>query len=308
MTYEKIVLVTRKTRLANLIERFNTTDQARFYLEQAGLDFSDYAREHDTYERALDHLKRSLELRDMQQQTIDRSLLPTFRFDPDDLVVTLGGNGLVANTAKYVGLLPIIPVNPEPERFDSILLPFGASQARTAVERVLAGVANTRAVTLAQVDLSDGQRLLAFNDFFIGARTHVSSRYRVTWNGRSEDQSSSGIIVSTGAGSTGWLTSVFNMAAGVSAFTGGASGKPIRMEWNDPRLVFAVREPFRSQRWSASIVAGLVEPDQSLRIESMMSTEGVLFSDGVESDYLAFGAGAVATIHAAPERVRLVWP
>ena len=99
MTYDKIVLVTRKTRLANLIDRFNTMDQARFYLVQAGLDFSDYAREDDAYERALAYLKRSLELRDVQQQTIDRSLLPTFRFAPGDLVVTLGGNGLVANTA-----------------------------------------------------------------------------------------------------------------------------------------------------------------------------------------------------------------
>ena len=308
MTYEKIVLVTRKTRLANLIDRFNTTDQARFYLEQAGLDFSDYAREQDTYERALDYLKRSLELRDMQLQTIDRSLLPTFRFHPSDLVVTLGGNGLVANTAKYVGTTPIIPVNPEPERFDAVLLPFAVSQARTVVERVIAEVAHLRPVTLAQVDLSDGQRLLAFNDFFIGARTHVSSRYRLTWSGRTEDQSSSGIIVSTAAGSTGWLTSVFNMAAGVSAFTGGRSGRPIRLDWNDSRLVFAVREPFASQRWSATIVAGLVEPRQVLRVESMMSTEGVLFSDGVESDYLAFGAGLVATVQAAPERVRLVWP
>ena len=308
MTYSKIVLVTRRTRLANLIDRFNTIDQARFYLERAGLDFSDYAREHDSYERALDHLKRSLDLRQMQQQTIDRSLLPTFRFDQEDLVVTLGGNGLVANTAKYVGQLPIVPVNPEPDRFDPILVPFAVSRARTVVEQVVTGAAQTRAVTLGQVDLSDGQRLLAFNDFFIGARTHVSSRYRVTWSGRTEDQSSSGIIVSTGAGSTGWLASIFNMAAGVSAFTGGAPGKSIRLEWNDPRLLFAVREPFASQRWSASIVAGLVEPDQSLRIESMMSTEGVLFSDGVESDYLAFGAGLVATIHAAPEQVRLVWP
>ena len=146
------------------------------------------------------------------------------------------------------------------------------------------------------------------HDPLSAARRWRFSRYRVTWSGRTEDQSSSGIIVSTGAGSTGWLASIFNMAAGVSAFTGGAPGKSIRLEWNDPRLLFAVREPFASQRWSASIVAGLVEPDQSLRIESMMSTEGVLFSDGVESDYLAFGAGLVATIHAAPEQVRLVWP
>ena len=98
------------------------------------------------------------------------------------------------------------------------------------------------------------------------------------------------------------------MAAGVSVFTGGTPGRPIKLDWNDRRLVFAVREPFVSQRWRASIVAGLVEPRQALRVESMMSTEGVLFSDGVESDYLAFGAGLVATIQAAPERVRLVCP
>ena len=50
--------------------------------------------------------------------------------------------------------------------------------------------------------LNDGQRLLAFNDFLIGHRTHVSARYRLTWHGRTETQSSSGILVSTGAGST----------------------------------------------------------------------------------------------------------
>ena len=237
--------------------------------------------------------------------------------------MTLRGNGLVANTATNVGALPIIPLNqeadrcraptwewgePEPARFDAILVPFTVPQARAVGTRVIAGAARAREVTLAQVDLSDGQRLLAFNDFFVGARTHVSSRYRLTWGDKTEDQSSSGIIVSTGAGSTGWMTSVFNMAAGVSAFAGGAPGRPVSLEWNDPRLVFAVREPFRSQRWNATIVAGLVDPGDSLRIESMMSTEGVLFSDGIESDYLAFGAGLVATIRAAPDRARLIWP
>ena len=77
--FEKIVLVTRKTRLAELVERLNTRAQARFYLEHAGQDFEDYAREDDTYRRALDGLRGALSL-GLPVQQVDRSLVPTFLF------------------------------------------------------------------------------------------------------------------------------------------------------------------------------------------------------------------------------------
>src|SRR5262249_4265686 len=130
--YKKIVIVTRKTRLQELVERFNTRSQAKFYIEHAGGDFADYEREDDAYCRALDVLRRSLDF-EMPQQLVDRSLVPTFQFQKQDLVVTLGQDGLVANTAKYVSSQPIVAVNPEPGRFDGILLPFLPDQARSAV-------------------------------------------------------------------------------------------------------------------------------------------------------------------------------
>jgi hypothetical protein len=69
---------------------------------------------------------------------------------------------------------------------------------------------------MARATLGDGQSLLAFNDLLVGRKTHVSARYHLIMHGRrSEDQSSSGIIVSTDAGFTGWLSSVLNGAAGV---------------------------------------------------------------------------------------------
>ena len=58
--YEKLVIVTRRTRLEELIARFNTPGQARFYIEHAGGDFGDYEREHDAYRRALDRVRREL--------------------------------------------------------------------------------------------------------------------------------------------------------------------------------------------------------------------------------------------------------
>lgn len=127
----------------------------------------------------------------------------------------------MANTAKYVSSQPIVAVNPDPTRYDGILLPFLPKQATQAIETVLKGQARIRAVTLAEAKMNDGQRLLAFNDLFLGAQSHVSARYRIHWNQRQEPQSSSGVLVSTGAGSTGWMSSVFNMASGVARLVGG---------------------------------------------------------------------------------------
>lgn len=303
--FEKIVVVTRKTRLQELIERFNTKTQAKFYLEHAGGDFADYATEDDTYrqcvERVLTHVNVGVKL-----HCIDRTLVPTYFFAPTDLIVTIGQDGIVANCAKYVGGQPILAVNPDPERFDGILLPFTMHHLRPTVEATLAHRAAVQRVTLARVTLNDGQTLLAFNDFFLGAQSHVSARYRIGINRCTEAQSSSGLIVSTGAGSTGWLSSICNMAAGLTKATGGTPGKRMQLTWDDRRLFFAVREPFVSKHSHADVVSGVIADAQELVVESMMPSNGVIFSDGVESDYLAFNAGFTAKIRAADQRATLV--
>lgn len=303
--YKKLVIVTRKTRLQELVERFNTRSQAKFYIEHAGGDFADYEKEEDAYRRALELLCQSLQF-EMPQQLVDRSLVPTFQFLPEDLVVTLGQDGLVANTAKYVENQPIVAVNPEPERFDGILLPFLPEQTERAVGRVLEGKAKVREVTLAEARLKDGQRLLAFNDLFIGARSHVSALYKIGWGKKLEIHSSSGVLVATGAGSTGWVSSTFNMAAGIAAFCGRGFPAPAPMPWEDRRLLFVVREPFLSRHSQAGIVAGVLESGQELAMESLMPSGGVIFSDGMEADYLQFNSGAVAALRVAEQRAHLV--
>jgi len=303
--FDKIVLVTRKTRLEELIERFNTKAQAQFYIERAAGDFSAYVFEHDAYQRSLEIVRRSIET-GLKIQVMDRALAPTYLFSKNDVVVTLGQDGLVANTAKYVGGQPILAVNPDAERFDGILLPFEPAGLRAGLERTIAGKAAVRAVTLAEAKLKDGQRLLAFNDLFIGAGTHVSARYRIRYGDKRENHSSSGIIVSTGAGSTGWMSSIFNETSGILSFLGGAPVKPVRMEWEEERLLFVVREPFVSRHSQAAIVAGALLPNSPLALESQMPAGGVIFSDGIEADHLDFNSGAIANIRIAPEKANLV--
>jgi NAD kinase len=305
--FEKIVLVTRKTRLDELVERFNTRAQAEFYIEHSGGDFSTYVAEHDAYQRSLERVRRSIEV-GLKIQVMDRAIVPTYVFSKQDLIVTLGQDGLVANTAKYVGGQPILGVNPDPERFDGILLPFLPDGLSAHLERVLTGKAALRTVTLAEAKLMDGQRLLAFNDLFIGASSHISARYRIRLGDKRENHSSSGIIVSTGAGSTGWMSSIFNETSGILAFLGGSGVTPIRMEWEENRLLFVVREPFISRHSQATIVAGAILPNAPLALESQMPTGGVIFSDGMEADRLEFNSAAIANVGVAPEKANLVVP
>jgi len=305
--YEKIVLVTRKTRLEGLVERFNTRAQARFYIEHSGGSFGLYEKEHETYQASLTSLRRALE-EIAKLQLIERGYLPNFLFSETDLIVTIGIDGLVVNTAKYLNGQPLVAVNPDPHHIDGVLLPFNIDSAPTAVKLVMAGKAKIRPISMAQASLNDGQSLLAFNDLFIGVKSHVSARYRIRVGKQEEYQSSSGIIVSTGAGSTGWLSSLFNMANGMQAVFGQSSAtlKAPTPAWESDQLIFVVREPFISRTSGASIVCGAITSSAPLLLESQNPEGGVIFSDGVESDYLAFNAGSIAEIGISPRKTKLV--
>ncbi len=313
MDYEKIILVTRKTRLEGLIERFNTLGQAKFYIEHSGGKFSLYEEEHARYQQALSALRASLQ-RLSKLHEIERSFLPNFIFTPSDLVVTIGIDGLVVNTAKYLDGQPVIAVNPDPEHVDGILLPFDVRSAVPAVQNALKGQIQIRQISMAETILNDGQSLLAFNDFFVGAKSHVSARYAIRFGSQEEHHSSSGVIVSTGIGSTGWLSSLFNMANGMYEIFAPAKQEktklqtlpPLRMKWESDRLVFVVREPFVSKTSGAEIVGGLVTSEFPLAIESEMAEGGVIFSDGVEADFLPFNSGTIATISLAKRKTQLV--
>ncbi|MCL6614155.1 MAG: sugar kinase [Firmicutes bacterium] len=308
LTEKKIVLIKRRTRLDDLVARFNTVQQAKFYIEHLGADFGDYLQEHETYAKALAEAQEILG-RLGRVQTVDRSFVPNFIFGPDDLVVVIGQDGLVANTLKYLTNQLLIGVNPDPERWDGVLLPFKVRDLHRIVPEVFKGRRPIKEITMARASLKDGQTLYAVNDFFIGQKTHVSARYRISYGGLSEDQSSSGIIVSTGLGSTGWFTSILTGAAGLVNSVGGRKLRiqsENRFSWDSDYLYFAVREPFPSKRTGTEIVFGKITKTSPLFVLSMMGENGVIFSDGMENDFLAFNSGVEAMITLAEKKGRLV--
>ena len=303
----KIVLVTRRTRLEELIQRFNTEGQARFYIEHLGADFGDYQLEQQRYGAAERETLNLLELHGRVQK-IDRALVPNFVFGPQDTVVALGQDGLVANVLKYLDGQPLIGVNPDPRRYEGVLLPFTVADLRTLLPAVFATRRPVREITMAQAALNTGEVLYAVNDLFIGPKTHTSARYEIQVNGQGEQQSSSGIIVSTGLGSTGWLRSVLAGANGIVASVSAHLENPaiISMPWEADYLCFSVREPWPSRTSAAQITFGQVSTAAPLTLISQMPENGVIFSDGIEADFIQFNSGTRAEITVADRRGRLV--
>ena len=301
----KLILVKRKTRLEELVTRFNTVEQARFYVERLGSDFTDYQNEDAVYKQALRAAEEALSEAG-RLQVVSREYVPNFIFGKQDIVVAVGQDGLVANTLKYLDNQPLIGVNPDPARWDGALLPFQVEDLRVLLTDVFAGRRPIAEVSMAKATLNDGQALYAVNDLFIGQKTHVSARYHIQYDQACEYQSSSGIIVSTGLGATGWLKSVVAGAAGITGAGDDISVPAGREAWGSDYLHFTVREPFPSRTTGAGIVFGRISEARPMKITSYMPENGVIFSDGVESDFLEFRSGVSAEISVAEKKGRLV--
>ena len=168
----KVILVTRKTRLEDLIRKYNTAEQAKFYIEHLGADFSDYIREDEAYKKAVAAVVQAAEAY-ARVQRIDREFLPNMIFGRQDIVIAVGQDGLVANILKYLDGQPLIGVNPEPDRWDGVLLPFEAGDTERVLLQTLKGNGNVREITMALARTRDGQAMLSVNDLFVGQKTHV---------------------------------------------------------------------------------------------------------------------------------------
>ena len=308
LTENKIVLIVRRTRLDELTVRFNTEDQARFYVEHMGADFSDYQLEDRTYKSAVSDAERVLS-RLGRLQVVDRVYIPNFVFGPKDTVVVLGQDGLVANVLKYLEGQLLVGVNPDRNRWEGVLLPFTISELGTVLPEVFAAQRPVSRVTMAQATLNTGETLYGVNDLFIGQRTHTSARYTIRIGDRSENHSSSGIIVSTGLGSTGWLRSILAGATGIASSLVGRKltiGERGAFDWDSDYLYFSVREPWPSKTSAADITFGKITSATPLALVSQMPENGVIFSDGMESDFLQFNSGTIATIGVAAKKGHLI--
>ena len=289
----RAVFVTRETDYELLIARHATREQARFFLQSRGQDLALLEARHEQFRETL-RLARSAVPDDWRQAMVRRADFDRFLFAPEDLVVAVGQDGLVANVAKYLDGQPVLGLNPAPDLYDGILVRLRLDDLAGALPAAAAEAAAVERRTMVEAVLDNGARLLALNEVFVGHRSHQSARYRIAAKGEPEDQSSSGLIVASGTGATGWARSIME-----------ATHERFDLGIEERAVAYFVREPFPSVSTGTRVRAGKIGRG-GLAVTSRMNEGGVIFADGIERDFLAFDWGREVRIQAAAKALNLV--
>ena len=291
----RIVVVSRTTEYADLLARHGTREQARFFLETRGRSIDEVEARDAAQSSALTTVAAAIRV-DWRRARVERSDLDRFLFEPADVVVTVGPSGLVANVAKYLDGQPVIGINPDPTRDGAVLAKHLAADAGELIRAAATGSSSIDERTMVEAVLDDGQRVLALNEVFLGHQSHQSARYLIRCPAGEEHQSSSGIVVTTGTGATGWGRSI-----SLERHTSLRLPEPA-----EPRRAVFVREAWPAPPFGGSVTEGRIGTDDTLEIVSELNEGGVIFGDGIESDRVDFGWGLQATVRVARERLRLV--
>ncbi|NUR01846.1 MAG: hypothetical protein HOY79_36550, partial [Streptomyces sp.] len=291
----RVVLVRRTTEYEELVAHHGTHGQAAFFLSSRGRDIAEVAERHRRTRRALAEVTAAIPLTWRQAQ-VERGDLDRFLFAPEDVVVVVGQDGLVANVAKYLAGQPVVGIDTDPGRNPGVLV-----RHRPADAAVLLPAVRTSAVdelTMVEAVADDTQRIVALNEIYLGAAGHQTARYRLGLEddgGVVEAQASSGVLVGTGTGATGWIRSVWQER-------GAALSLP---RPTDHRLLWFVREAWPSPATGTSLVAGELAAAARLTL-TVESERLIAFGDGMEADALQLTWGQSVRVGMAGTSLRLV--
>ncbi|MFE5897560.1 hypothetical protein ACFQ67_09080 [Streptomyces sp. NPDC056488] len=293
----RAVLVHRTTEYEELLARHGTHGQAAFFLSARGRSVEAVRERHERAHRALAEVAGAVPLA-WRQTRVERADLDRFLFGPEDVVVVVGQDGLVANTAKYLTGQPVVGIDADPGRNPGVLVRHRADRARRLLPYAAEEGAAVDELTMVEAVTDDAQRLLALNEIYVGPPGHQTARYTLGLDGTdapAETQASSGVLVGTGTGATGWLRSLWEQRSSALALPAPS----------DPRLAWFVREAWPSPTTGTTRVEGLLGPGRGLRL-TVESDRLVAFGDGVESDALELTWGQTVRLTIASARLRLV--
>ena len=292
----RAVIVRRQTELEELVARHGTRQQVAFFLRSRGRDLATVDARHRAQHAALEAVSSAIPT-DWRRGQIERADLARFVFGPEDVIVAVGQDGLVANVAKYLDGQPVIGINPEPDYNPGVLVrhpPAGtASLLSAAVAPV--GEARFELRTMVAASTDDGQELVALNEIYVGHPSHQSARYRIeTAAGQGERQSSSGVLIGTGTGATGWCRSVWRERDSALELP--------RAE--EPALAWFVREAWPSPATGTDLTEGTLGAGDRLAV--VAESDLVIFGDGIEGDSVPLTWGQRVTMSVAGRRLRLL--
>ena len=220
---------------------------------------------------------------------IEYSSIKKELFKDADLVLTLGGDGTFVKAAHLVDDSLILGINSNPETSEGALTSISINEIdrlKNLKEERFEVIERQRAEVILNNRVLEEK---AVNEVYIGVASQFhSSRYKIKFKNKEEEQRSSGIIVSTGTGSEAWFLS--------------AGGKPFH--YGNKKLGFIVREPYFGKRiFVPSLLNGEIFERDELNVESTRESGGII---AINDSVYDFNTGDIVKIRISDKPLRAI--
>lgn len=288
---DKLLVVRRLSKFELHKQQLGLTDEQLLAQYRArGIDAAPILACHETLERGTHLLEKVLGA----GKVVTRDALSLEALAPDTVVVALGGDDHFKHVAQFVGDRLVLAVNPDPWRSDGALTSCMSEELPDVLDALTSGNYTVEEWTRLEA-LLDGKPIGQCMSEVRLSESDVDdmSHHRVCQGDACAEQKGSGLLVATGAGSTGWFRS-----AGRYQFPhGNEFGRTERL------ARYILREPHSGRLLSENMWYGEVTPKQSLLIESLNDGAATISFDAVRKEPFLRGAKVELRISEHPLRV-----
>jgi NAD+ kinase len=264
------------------------SSRIRQLLEDEDRSVADIRASHEEHTRSVEVVRRVLEARGIEVE--EQKGFPTQVVEGFDLVIAVGGDGMVLGVSHAVRhAIPVLGVNSAPSFSVGYLSGCTADALLETLDALESGALEP--LDVQRLQLRVGDRVIAepvLNDLlFCADNPAMMSRYLLMWPDGQEVQRSSGVWISTPAGSTSALAS---------------AGGPI-LPLVAKQFAFLVREPYAPPGASVRFRSAVLSEHQSLAIECRTLHASVFLDGSHRRHPVAFGEVLKVGLHPAPLRL-----
>ena len=201
-----------------------------------------------------------------------------------ELIISIGGDGTFLSASHFVKNQTIIGINSNKKRSEGVLTSESIENLKAKLKKIKEGKFRVKEYKRVKAKIFQKDKCIlteyALNEVYVGnVNPHHTSKYTLLFKGKKENQVSSGILISTGTGSSAWYKSM--------------GGKPFSKTKNF--LKFIVREPYSRKIHKTKIKKGKIKEKEVLEIKNFFS-HNILAIDSIRSYKLKKGDKVILSI------------